>query len=113
MVGVTPAVERREGNALAELEGELIDIAESICAVIAVVEVAVLDEDVLALLVREESQGVALAIWIPEVELTVVIKAIKIRDEVITGLIALFALKGRGAVFSGDVAVEVNPSGLA
>ena len=113
MIGVTPAVERREGNVLAELEVELIDIAESICTVIAVVEVAVLDEDVLALLVREESKGVALPIWIPEAELTVVINEIKIGDEVITALIALFAVKRRGAVFSGDVAVEVNPSGLA
>ena len=113
MIGVTPAVERREGNVLAELEVELIDIAESICTVIAVVEVAVLDEDVLALLVREESKGVVAPSCIPEAEVTVVIKAIKIGDDVITTLIALFALKGSGAVFSGDVAVEVNPGGLA
>ena len=49
---------------------------------------------------------------IPAAEITVVIKDLKIGDEVIAGLIALLALKGSGAVVSGDVAVEVNPSGL-
>ena len=94
------------------MEVELIDIAESICTVIAVIKVAVLDEDVLALSVGEESEGVVALMWIPEPEVTVVINGFKIGDEVITGLIALFAVKGGGAVFSGDVAVEVNPGGL-
>ena len=95
------------------VEVELIDIAESIRAVIAIIKIAVLDENVLALRVREESKGVVASTWIPELEITVVINAFKIGDEVITGLIAEFTIQWRGAVLSGDVSIEVNPSGLA